>query len=123
MSYFQKLGFHLLLIVAGIILSLWNSWIGKWITIVYLFLVLYISPFTKRRENIWMFLMVICIFIPLNQPIIHYVMDFFSDWKLFGYFIIAAVWTIEQILFGVITRIIWPNQKTITIQFKKGGVG
>lgn len=117
MNYFQKLGFHLLLIVAGIILSLWNSWIGKLITIVYLFLVLYISPFTKRRENLWMFLMVICIFIPFNQPIIRYVMEFFSDWKLFGYFVLAAIWTVEQILFGVVTRMLWPNQRTITIQF------
>lgn len=116
MMYTKKIAFHLLLIVIGLVLSFWNTLLGHLLTILYLFLFLYLSPVSKGRENLWMFIMLIFIFIPLNRYGIHYLLNFFR-WDIgMAYFLIVGLWTVEEILFGIITRMIWPKQKIIHVK-------
>lgn len=115
MMYTKKIAFHILLITIGIGLSFWNTWLGHLLTILYLFLFLYLSPLTKGRENLWMFIMIIFIFIPLNRHMIRFLLNFFSYDIEMAFLLAAGFWTLEQILFGIVTRMIWPKQKIIRV--------
>lgn len=115
MTYLKKAGFHLLLMVIGFTLSFWKGYMGKFIAVLYPFLFLFVSPLAKGRENLWMFLMVLCIYFPLNQSVVSFLMKFFSYFRIFAYFAMGVLWMIEEILFGIVTRMIWPKQKSIYI--------
>ena len=115
MMYTKKIAFHILLITIGIGLSFWNTWLGHLLTILYLFLFLYLSPLTKGRENLWMFIMIIFIFIPLNRHMIRFLLNFFSYDIEMAFLLAAGFWTLEQILFGIVTSMIWPKQKIIRV--------
>ncbi len=116
MIHIRKCLFHIVLIVVGIGLSRWNTWPGRLLVVLYLFLFLFLSPVTKGRENLWMFFMVTCVFIPLNRPIISGIFEAMYNLTAFGYFLAAGLWAAEQIVLGIITRMIWPKQKIIHVK-------
>lgn len=87
-----------------------------------LFTYVFFTPLTKGAENFWMYVLSTITLLPLNIKIIIMLYPVFCDlfsFKVLAIFISVIVMfiicNIEQIILGVITRIIKPNQKGIDI--------
>lgn len=81
------------------------------------FIIIKITPAFKRRENVWMFVMVAISSIPLNLLILFYMNDFgmlFDSMFILGVFrcilYYAILFSMEQIIMGVLSRIICRRQ-------------
>ncbi|MGYP000178932517 len=79
-------------------------------------------PIFKKTQNIWMFLIVSVTVIPVNSYMICAIFSLGSleDYNLFNKILYGAMlycvfFSIEEILFGVITRLIWRNQYKINL--------
>lgn len=90
--------------------------------VVLLFIYVFFTPLTKGAENFWMYILSTITLLPLNIKITVMLYSIFCDLLNFKALIIfisvlAAfiVWNIEEILFGVTTRIVKPNQKGVDI--------
>lgn len=90
--------------------------------VVLLFVYVFFVPLTKGAENFWMYVLSTITLLPLNIKIILLVYPVFCDLLNFKALIIFIsvlvafiVWNIEQIILGVITRIVKPNQKGVDI--------
>lgn len=87
-----------------------------------LFVYVFYAPLTKGAENFWMYVLSTITLLPLNIKIILLVYPVFCDLLNLKALIIFIsvlvtfiVWNIEQIILGVITRIVKPNQKGVDI--------
>ena len=90
--------------------------------VVLLFVYVFFTPLTKGEENFWMYILSTITLLPLNIKIILLLYPVFCDllnFKALIIFISVLVafiaWNIEQIILGVITRIVKPNQKGVDI--------
>lgn len=90
--------------------------------VVLLFVFVFFAPLTKGAENFWMYVLSTITLLPLNIKITVMLYSIFCDLLNFKALIIfisvlAAfiVWNIEEILLGVTTRIVKPNQKGVDI--------
>lgn len=90
--------------------------------VVLLFVYVFFVPLTRGTENFWMYVLSTITLLPLNIKIILLVYPVFCDLLNFKALIIFIsvlvafiVWNIEQIILGVITRIVKPNQKGVDI--------
>lgn len=90
--------------------------------VVLLFIYVFFTPLTKGAENFWMYILSTITLLPLNIKITVMLYSIFCDLLNFKALIIfisvlAAfiVWNIEEIILGVITRIVKPNQKGVDI--------
>lgn len=90
--------------------------------VVLLFLYVFFAPLTKGAENFWMYVLSTITLLPLNIKITVMLYPIFCDLLNFKALIIFIsvlvafiVWNIEQIIMGVITRIVKPNQKGVDI--------
>lgn len=90
--------------------------------VVLLFIYVFSTPLTKGAENFWMYILSTITLLPLNIKITVMLYSIFCDLLNFKALIIfisvlAAfiVWNIEEILLGVTTRIVKPNQKGVDI--------
>lgn len=90
--------------------------------VVLLFVYVFFVPLTRGAENFWMYVISTITLLPLNIKIILLVYPVFCDLLNFKALIIFIsvlvafiVWNIEQIILGVITRIVKPNQKGVDI--------
>lgn len=79
-------------------------------------------PIFKKTQNIWMFLIVSVTVIPVNSYMICAIFSLGSleDYNLFNKILYGAMlycvfFSVEEILFGVITRLIWQNQYKINL--------
>lgn len=79
-------------------------------------------PIFKKTQNIWMFLIVSVTVIPVNSYMICAIFSLGSleDYNLFSKILYGAMlycvfFSVEEILFGVITRLIWRNQYKINL--------
>lgn len=80
------------------------------------------SPLTKGAENFWMHVLSTITLLPLNIKITLMLYPIFCDLLNFKALIIFIsvlvafiVWNIEEIILGVITRIVKPNQKGVDV--------
>lgn len=83
-----------------------------------LFVYVFFAPLTKGAENFWMYVLSTITLLPLNIKIILVVYPIFCNLLNFKALVIFIsvlvtfiIWNIEQIILGVITRIVKPNQK------------
>ena len=90
--------------------------------VVLLFVFVFFAPLTKGAENFWMYVLSTITLLPLNIKITVMLYSIFCDSLNFKALIIFIsvlvafiVWNIEQIILGVITRIVKPNQKGVDI--------
>lgn len=90
--------------------------------VVLLFVYVFFVPLTKGAENFWMYVLSTITLLPLNIKITVMLYPVFCDLLNFKALIIFIsvlvafiVWNIEQIILGVITRIVKPNQKGVDI--------
>lgn len=86
------------------------------------FVILRIVPAFKGRENLWMFIFVAISSVPLNI----YILTFVNEWELlFGTIFVLGIlkcilyyvilFSVEEIIFGVITRLIWRKQYKLVL--------
>jgi len=86
------------------------------------FIILRIVPAFKGRENLWMFIFVAISSIPLNI----YILTLVNEWELlFGTIFVlgilrcilyyAILFSVEEIIMGVITRLIWRRQYKLVL--------
>lgn len=90
--------------------------------VVLLFVYVFFTPLTKGAENFWMYVLSTITLLPLNIKIILVVYPIFCNLLNFKALVIFIsvlvtfiIWNIEQIILGVITRIVKPNQKGVDI--------
>lgn len=90
--------------------------------VVLLFVYVFFVPLTKGAENFWMYVLSTITLLPLNIKIAVMLYSIFCDLLNFKALIIFIsvlvafiVWNIEEIVLGVITRIVKPNQKGVDI--------
>lgn len=101
---------------------IWQSWVILIICIVSLFLIIGIVPLFKRRESLYMFILVALSGFPINIELSYWIIS--EEYIDSGFLIGNIVWamllcctffSIEEIVFGVITRMIWKRQYKLKI--------
>ena len=87
-----------------------------------LFFIVGIVPLFKRRESVWMFILVGLTGVPINFSVAYEIISAGLIEEIFpvsGYVWIAmiccALFSLEELAFGIITRIIWPKQIKIRL--------
>lgn len=90
--------------------------------VVLLFVYVFFVPLTKGAENFWMYVLSTITLLPLNikitimlYPIFCNLLNFKALVIFISVLVTFIIWNIEQIILGVITRIVKPNQKGVDI--------
>ena len=85
------------------------------LAIIFAFVVVAVMPICKHYENAWMFFMTAITVVPIN---IRVIVHLFSGGAnsligvLWGVILFFVMLSIEELIAGVITRIIWKNQRS-----------
>lgn len=94
------------------------------ISIVLLFAIVFFSPLTAGNENFWMFGLSSITLLPLNikaaiglRAALYDFLDLYFESLLITIILFFVLSNIEQIVLGVITRVIKPNQKRINVYY------
>lgn len=94
------------------------------ISIVLLFAIVFFSPLTAGNENFWMFGLSSITLLPLNikaaiglRAALYDFLDLYFESLLIIIILFFVLSNIEQIVLGVITRVIKPNQKRINVYY------
>lgn len=87
-----------------------------------LFVYVFFAPLTRGAENFWMYTLSTITLLPLNikitvmlYPIFCNLLNFKALVIFISVLVTFIIWNIEQIILGVITRIVKPNQKGVDI--------
>lgn len=95
-----------------------SIWIAG-IAVVVLFLIVKNVPICRRRENLWMFLLVAASSVPVNLSAVinlfqagYWGGDFFLLSLFRGALLYLVLFSIEEIVFGYVTRLLWKRQNT-----------
>lgn len=90
------------------------------ISIIFVFLFVFLAQITKKKENFWMFVISTITLLPANIKIAVLACSYISESKILSvsvaillFFLLAGA---EQILLGFITRAIKRNQSEIEIE-------
>ncbi len=99
-----------------------QSWIILLFCILSLFAIIGIVPIFKRRESLYMFILVGIAGLPINIRLSYWLVseEFISSGFLvgnilWGTLLCCVFFSVEEITFGVITRMIWKKQYKIKI--------
>lgn len=87
-----------------------------------LFIIVGVVPLFKRRESLWMFILVAVAGAPVNIVLSNWIiLEGFIDTGfligdiLWGLLLCCTFFSVEEIAFGVVTRMIWKKQYKINI--------
>lgn len=99
-----------------------QSWLILLFCVLSLFIIVGIAPIFKRRESLYMFILVGVAGLPINIKLSYWLVseEFISSGFLignilWGALLCCALFSVEEITFGVITRMIWKKQYKIKI--------
>lgn len=99
-----------------------QSWTTLLFCILSLFTIIGIVPIFKKRESLYMFVLVGIAGLPINIRLTYWLVseEFISSGFLIGDILWGALlccmfFSVEEIVFGVITRMIWKKQYKIKI--------
>ena len=99
-----------------------KSWVTLLICVVSLFVTVGIIPVFKRRESLYMFILVGLSGLPINIKLSYWLVSeelissgFLIGNILWGMLLCCVFFSVEEIVFGVITRLIWKRQYKIKI--------
>ena len=99
-----------------------KSWVTLLICVVSLFVTVGIIPVFKRRESLYMFILVGLSGLPINIKLSYWLVSeelissgFLIGNILWGMLLCCVFFSVEEIIFGVITRLIWKRQYKIKI--------
>ena len=97
-----------------------QSWLILLFCVLSLFIIVGIVPVFKRRESLYMFILVGVAGMPINIRLSYWLVseEFISSGFLIGNILWGALlccvfFSIEEIAFGVVTRMIWKRQYKI----------
>ena len=80
-----------------------------------MFAIVFIAPVSRTRENLFIYCEVALTLVPVNVKLAKIVGFEYFDGKLFAFFAIIVIFSIlfsvEEIIFGLITRLIRPSQE------------
>lgn len=86
-----------------------------------LFVTVALTPWARKRENIWMFLLVAVSGVPVNIIAIRWLLGlsvfeshFFLLTLFRGVVLYIMLLSLEELMLGVVTRMIWKNQYKIS---------
>ncbi len=107
--------FCLIPLVLFLICILKNSVLCLILAIISPFIIVGAVPAFKKRENLWMFLIVAITGIPVNLLFIYFLisefgLDMILYDVLYGSLLYFVLFSIEQLLYGIITRFIYRKQ-------------
>ena len=124
-KYLSELIMIIVLLIPGALLNIAiikHLFIIGVISIVLLFILIFLTPLTDNIENLWMYVLSLITLAPLNIKIATMAYPLLYDlfnYKALAVFIAITIFFIasntEQIVLGVITRIVKPKQKEIDI--------
>lgn len=84
---------------------------------IYFFLFVWLVPICKHKENLWMFILVAIASVPINILVIYEAIfvGLLTETPivakfLWGVLLYCVVFSVEEIVFGLVTRIIWRKQ-------------
>ena len=88
------------------------------VSFIMIFLITGCCRVCRKRESLWIFVLSAVILIPFNLHIIGSVISFFEEYRYIRWFVKLAlypllymvVFCIEEILCGIIGRLIWKRQ-------------
>jgi hypothetical protein len=120
-KYYQ-IAFALIPLLFSVAFVFYQSVLLTVLMIISSFVIVGTVPIFKKTQNIWMFLIVSVTVIPVNSYMICAIFSLGSleDYNLFNKILYGAMlycvfFSVEEILFGVITRLIWRNQYKINL--------
>lgn len=120
-KYYQIV-FALIPLLLSVAFVFYQSVLLTVLMIISSFVIVGTVPIFKKTQNIWMFLIVSVTVIPVNSYMICAIFSLGSleDYNLFNKILYGAMlycvfFSVEEILFGVITRLIWRNQYKINL--------
>lgn len=80
-----------------------------------------LTPWARKRENIWMFLLVAVSGVPVNIIVVRWLLGlsfFETHFFVLAFFHSVALYlmllSMEELILGVVTRMIWKNQYKIS---------
>lgn len=80
-----------------------------------------LTPWARKRENIWMFLLVAVSGVPVNIIVVRWLLGlsfFETHFFVLAFFRSVALYlmllSMEELILGVVTRMIWKNQYKIS---------
>lgn len=124
-KYYQKyyqIVFAFIPLLLSVAFVFYQSVLLTVLMIISSFVIVGTVPIFKKTQNIWMFLIVSVTVIPVNSYMICAIFSLGSleDYNLFNKILYGAMlycvfFSVEEILFGVITRLIWRNQYKINL--------
>lgn len=108
-------------IVFSVVFLARHSWIYLLLCVISMFAVVAVLPLCRKRESLYMFCIVGFAGFPVNLRLaLRLVIDGFFGENLFTkglwcFFICCVFFSVEEIIFGIITRMIWKRQYVIKI--------
>lgn len=110
-------------IVLSIVFLIYRSRLLLFVCVLSLFLIIGIVPIYRKRENLYMFILVAVSGLPINIFLSFWLVmyeELISSGFLIGDIIWCALlccvfFSVEEIVFGVITRLIWKRQYRVKI--------
>ena len=97
-------------------------WLFLLLSILSLFFIVGFVPLFKRRESLYMFILVGATGLPINIKLSYWLVseEFISSGSLLGNILWIALlccvfFSVEEIVFGVVTRFIWKKQYRIKL--------
>lgn len=114
------LGVSNMLMISGIVAKTMSLfWLI--ILIVSVLFIVAVVPWCRQYENMWLFVLTAIGSVPINITLTHYILDigiFETDFPVVGVLITSLeiyllLLGIEEIIIGVLGRMIWKRQKTM----------
>lgn len=99
-----------------------QSWLILMLCVLSLFIIVGIVPIFKKRESLYMFILVGIAGLPINIRLSYWLVseEFISSGFLLGNILWVALlccvfFSVEEIVFGIVTRLIWKKQYKIKL--------
>lgn len=99
-----------------------QSWLILLICVLSLFVIIGVVPLFRKRESLYMFILVAVAGLPINIRLSYWLVSeelissgFLIGNILWGALLCCVFFSVEEIVFGVVTRMIWKKQYKVKI--------
>ena len=109
-------------IVAPIASAIRHTVFGYVLAAISLIFFVKVMPFTKKRENLWMFFLVSICSVPINTSLIfrYITIDIVLWCLLLRSMVYLLLLSLEEIIMGYITRLLWVRQYRVLYTKQSG---
>lgn len=99
-----------------------QSWLILLICVLSLFVIIGVVPLFRKRESLYMFILVAVAGLPINIRLSYWLVSeelissgFLIGNILWGALLCCVFFSVEEIVFGVVTRMIWKKQYKLKV--------